>query len=86
MQKRRKNGEGTIYQRPNGLWAVSYTHLDVYKRQIKDGVEKTWEEIDYQNDLELVDEIEGEDNKVCESEATDRGYTDDVYAWQYSEI
>lgn len=60
------------------------TTMYIYK--IKDDVEKTWGEIDYQNDLELVDTIDGEDNKVCETEATDRGYTDDIYHWQYTEI
>lgn len=61
------------------------TTMYIYK--IKDEVEKaSWDEIDYQNDLELVDTIDGEDNKACEAEATDRGYTDDVYTWQYTEI
>ena len=38
MPKRRANGEGNIRKRKDGRWAVSYTHLDVYKRQVELGV------------------------------------------------
>ena len=38
MAKKRANGEGSIRKKPSGRWEgrytpVSYTHLDVYKRQ-----------------------------------------------------
>ena len=36
MAKRRQNGEGTIYQRPNGLWVCEITlGYDKDKKRIK---------------------------------------------------
>ena len=34
------SGKSTLVQHLNGLLAVSYTHLDVYKRQAKDRIHR----------------------------------------------
>ena len=65
MAKRRQNGEGTIYQRPNGLWVCEVTlGYDANKKRIKKTVssmdleklKKKINDIKYLNDRNLVAE------------------------------
>lgn len=63
MAKRRMNGEGTIYQRPNGLWVCEITlGYDANKKRIKktvssmdrDKLQKKINDLKYMNDRHLL--------------------------------
>lgn len=65
MAKRRQNGEGTIYQRPNGLWVCEVTlGYDANKKRIKKTVssmdleklKKKLNDLKYLNDRNMVAE------------------------------
>lgn len=65
MAKRRQNGEGTIYQRPNGLWVCEVTlGYDANKKRIKKTVssmdleklKKKLNDLKYLNDRSMVAE------------------------------
>ena len=64
MAKRRQNGEGTIYQRPNGLWVCEITlgYDKDNKRQKKtvssmnlDKLKKKINDLKYLNDRKMLD-------------------------------
>ena len=56
--------------------------LNVFK--MKDGIEKSWDDVDFETEIEVVAIIEGETNKECEDKAIDQGYGDsEVYGWNY---
>lgn len=56
--------------------------LTVYKQ--KNGVNKNWDDVNFETDIETVVTIDGESNTECEEKATDMGYADsDIYGWTY---
>ena len=56
--------------------------LNVFK--MKDGVEKNWDDVDYDTEIEVIASFEGETNDECEEKAADAGYDDvDSYGWAY---
>ena len=56
--------------------------LRVFK--LKQGIEKGWDEVCLETEIEVVTIIEGETNEECEQKATDQGYGDsDIYGWNY---
>lgn len=60
--------------------------MKLYVYKMKDGIEKSWDDIDFQKDIEVVAEIEGETNEECERKAVDAGYDDtEKYGWTYSD-
>ena len=44
------------------LWAVSYTHLDVYKRQVPQNYVKLTDEEDIKNMTKLIEFLEDNDD------------------------
>ncbi|MBU3195631.1 hypothetical protein KPL26_02995 [Clostridium algidicarnis] len=60
-------------------------NLKVFK--MKDGVEKSWDDVNFETEIEVVATIEGETNEECEVKAVDSGFGDnDIYGWTYNEI
>jgi hypothetical protein len=58
--------------------------MKLYVYRMKDGIGKSWDDIDFQKDVETVAEIEGESNEECEKKAIDAGYDDtEKYGWTY---
>jgi len=58
--------------------------LQVFK--IKDGVEKSWDDVDFETEVEVVTIIEGETKEECESKVVEEGFGDaDIYGWSYDE-
>lgn len=56
----------------------------LYAYKMIDGVDKSWDDIDFQNECIVVAIIKGEDNKECETKAVENGYGDtDIYGWTY---
>jgi hypothetical protein len=56
--------------------------LNVFK--MKDGIEKNWDDVNFETEIEVVASFEGETNEECEEKATDAGYGDtDTYGWTY---
>ena len=56
--------------------------LKVFK--MKDGIEKSWNEVNFETEIEVVEVIEGETNEECEEKAINQGYGDtDIYGWNY---
>ena len=51
---------------------------------MKDGIEKSWNEVNFETEIEVVEVIEGETNEECEEKAINQGYGDtDIYGWNY---
>lgn len=60
-------------------------NLQVFK--MKDGVEKNWDDVDFETEIEVVATIEGETNEECEAKVIEEGFGDtDIYGWTYNEI
>ena len=58
--------------------------LQVFK--MKDGIEKSWDDVDFETEIEVVATIEGETNEECESKVLEEGFGDtDIYGWTYNE-
>jgi len=58
--------------------------LQVFK--MKDGIEKSWDDVDFETEIEVVATVEGETNQECEDKAVEQGFGDtDVYGWTYNE-
>lgn len=58
--------------------------LSVFK--MKDGIEKNWDTVDYETEIEVVAVIEGETNQECEDKVVEKGFGDtDVYGTGYYE-
>ena len=56
--------------------------LRVFK--LKQGIEKGWDEVKFETEIEVVETIEGESNEECEQKAIDQGYGDsEIYGWNY---
>lgn len=58
--------------------------LTVFK--IKEGIEKSWDEVDFENDLETVATIEGDTNEECEKLAAVEYSDNEIYGWTYGEL
>jgi len=54
---------------------------------MKAGVEKNWDDVDFETEIEVVATIEGETNEECEAKVVEDGFGDtDIYGWTYNEI
>jgi len=60
--------------------------MKLYVYKMKDGIEKSWDDVDYVNDCEMVDTINGESNEECEAKAAELYGDTDVYGWTYNEF
>lgn len=61
--------------------------MKLYVYKIKEDVKtESWDDIDYNNDLELVHEIEGETNEECEEKMYELGFDPDCMTSTYTRI
>lgn len=61
--------------------------MTLYVYKIKEDVKtESWDDIDYNNDLELVYEIEGETNDECEEKMYELGFDPDSMTSTYTRI
>lgn len=59
--------------------------MELYVYKMVDGVTKTWDDVNFQLDCEIVAVVTGEDNEDCETKAFDNGYAnDDIYGFTYT--
>jgi hypothetical protein len=58
--------------------------LSVYK--MKDGIEKTWDDVNFETECEVVATIEGNSNEECETAAAEQYGDTDIYGWTYGDL
>ena len=57
--------------------------LQVYK--MKDGIEKNWDDVNLETEIEVIASFEGETNEDCEVKAAVEFSDTDIYGWTYNE-
>jgi hypothetical protein len=60
--------------------------MKLYVYKMKDEIEKSWDDVDFDSDIEVVATIEGESNEECESKASEEYGDTDIYGWTYTDI
>lgn len=58
--------------------------MKLYVYKMVDGVEKSWDDVDYKSECEVVAVFEGKDNQECEAKAADQYGDTDIYGWTYN--
>ena len=60
--------------------------MKLYVYKMKDGIEKSWDDVDFVNDCEIIATIDGDSNEDCEEKAAELYSDTDIYGWTYTEF